>query len=987
MAAVVPFASAAPAADTAVVRAGDEPVVSLGRLDVLRQAHSGLSAALKLCGEGKERDIPVDLDDPAVQGGLVIDLVQFGRCDGISVTVKDSAGQPLVARTVAPIPEAPAQSSLVGGPAAEGRHAYIEPGTQMRKAIALSQQGPAMPRILLPDVRQLRRVKLDVAKRQVAKSAITFPVVADTDFPLVGGVVTSRQTAAPDDPAKASLYIAYKKAIYEGQPPHVARWQKFLVEVPIRRQWADRQGDERLTLTAQEFDVHLTQERAPSGKNMLGDGDGDLGQKGEIDTDVQGRIYWRVEGGGAFVVRFDPKARRFEQPPVPLQFQKLVPEGVGMLNDALCKVTCARGRVFFTMCNDTLSSARGNPYPRRIGGIFSIPQADWDNAAAFAADIRVHAGTWETARPALYKTPPKPDTDLRKLGACLATETGCFIISAGPTYEGGPWRLDVDEKGNTTFFGEVASIGAAAAADGTPLGPTRTLTVNGVPKSRVWNPLSGGGRSLLKASNGEVTLPRASVRLLLLDGPAEMMAKAHASIRKRAFQTYDGAPQGTLTIQYDVVQKLKSAPLAQGALVASLSGGPSLGPAFLVSAIPGEAEKAVAVCEYTGYPLSVLDFSAVNEKRIVTKRFLPPSAPTSVGLGPYCSRWVRHGDELWLYVSGYTGMARIKYAQGGKALAAVASDVYGGRLASEAVDGHARPGLKKIDSLIPVFGGRLIDSGYGIGGRGGTALTTGLRLFDPRLLSSGQPVPAQTAAYLSRCFALNTLRSRLVWNAHDGSRRQEVFASGGTVRRQFIAELPEQDKALAPSNLDAKVFCYEVPEKGGLSDLCGFSMPPAENGRPIESHIALSPCNRFLVLLTQDGVLYSYGITRKQFADGLVLTTPSGGPVQPMEFHRPSEIIFTAPDGQIFFLTAPFDGEGTAAHFHRITVASDGRLSVHPHLGITFEGKDGCKDLDRIVRCFMPDLKRKDGSYDFVLGYSQSTVAPFVRVIADFISP
>jgi len=970
-------------------RAGDELVVSLGRLDVLRQAHRGLTAALTLRGDGKDRDLLVDLDDEAVQGALVVDLAEFGRCDGVSVTVRDSAGQTVAAQAIAPIPQAPPESHVAapqpGKPTAGEQYAYIEPGTAMRRAPAGG--GPVPPRIVLPDVGQLRRVSLEPPSRRVAKAAITFPVVSDTDFPLVGGAVVSRQTAAPDDPSKASLYLAYKKAIYEGQPPHVARWRKFLVEVPIQRHWADGQGDERLTLAADQFEVHLTEERAPSGRNMLGEGDGDLGQKGEIDTDDRGRIYWRVEGGGAYVVRFDPKGRRFEQPPVPLEFQKLVPDGVGLLDESLCRVTCARGRVFLTLCSDTLSSARNNPHPRRIGGVFSIPQDRWDDAAAFAADIRLHAGSWESARPALYKTPPKPDTALRKLGACVATQTGCFLISAGPTFEGGPWRLDVDEKGNTTFFSEVRAIGDPVAADGTPLPPTRMVLVNGIPKGRVWNPLSGGGRSLLKVANGEITLPRGSVRLLLLDGPAEMMAKAHASIRKGAFQTYDGAPQGTLTIQYDLVEKLKKAPQVRGAFAASLSGGPSLGPAFLVSAVPGEADTAVAVCEYTGYPLSVLDFSALHEKGIVRKRYLPATAPTSVGLGPYCSRWVRHGDELWLYVNGYTGMSRVQYARGGKALTAIAADVYGRRLAPEATDGYARAGLKKVDGLLPVFGGRLIDTGYGIGGRGGTALSTGLCLFDPRQLSGGGPVPAQTAAYLSRCFALNTLRSRLVWNARDGSRRQEVFGASGSVRRQFINELAEEDKALAPSNLDAKVFCYEVAEKGGLRDLYGFSLPPGQDGRPVESHIALSPCNRFLVILTQDGVLYSWGIAHKQFTDGLVLTAPSGAPVQPMEFHRPSEFLFASPDGQLFVLTAPLAPEATAIQFSRIAVDAQGRLSVHPHLAIAFEGKDGWRDLDRVVRCFMPDLKKRDGSYDFILGYSQSTVAPFVRVISDFISP
>ena len=459
---------------------------------------------------------------------------------------------------------------------------------------------------------------------------------------------------------------------------------------------------------------------------------------------------------------------------------------------------------------------------------------------------------------------------------------------------------------------------------------------------------------------------------------------------KHAFPTYAGAPQGIVKVNFDLAGKMKSVPEAQGALLASLTGGSSLGPAFLITPIPGEADRAIAVCEYTGYPLSVLDFANLKTAKTVRKNFLPANSPTQVGLGPYTSAWVTQAGAQWLYVTGYTGMARIRYSQGGKPVgAAIRSDTFVRRLSATEIDGHRRTSMKKIDGLIPIFGGRLMDCGYGISGRGGDPFSTGVELFDPQLLGEGdtQNAPSQTAAYLSRCFALRTLRSRMVWNAADGSRRQEIFAASGSVKRQFVNELGEQDKALAPANLDAKIFCYEVGEKGALRDLFGFSLPPSPDGRSIESHIVLSPCNRFLVILTQDGVLYTYEIATKRFVDGLVIEEPDGRPVNLLEFHRPCEIIFTSPDGQIFFLTAHAGENSGTANFHRISVAPDGRLAVQPHVGINCDGKDGWKDFDRIVRCFMPDLTKADGSYDFVLGYSQSTVAPFVRVITDFIAP
>ena len=227
------------------------------------------------------------------------------------------------------------------------------------------------------------------------------------------------------------------------------------------------------------------------------------------------------------------------------------------------------------MCNDTLSSgpAGQGGSLRRLGGVFSIPQ-DWTNEAAFYSDIRLHVGSWERATPSLYKTPPKADADVRKLGGSVLTETGLFITTAGAKYapEGGPWRLDLDDRGNNKFFGEVKSISDAAAADGTKLVPTKVVS-----RQRP-NP-----QVLLDSSCGEIKIPRASIRQLLRsDGWDDSMAKK-ASAYKHAKLTYDGAPPGTVTVRYDLVEKLKCIPEARGALAESVTGGASQGPCFLVT--------------------------------------------------------------------------------------------------------------------------------------------------------------------------------------------------------------------------------------------------------------------------------------------------------------------------------------------------------------------------------------------------------------------
>ena len=377
----------------------------------------------------------------------------------------------------------------------------------------------------------------------------------------------------------------------------------------------------------------------------------------------------------------------------------------------------------------------------------------------------------------------------------------------------------------------------------------------------------------------------------------------------------------------------------------------------------------------------MLDFSRLQQEKLVEKHPLP----TPVGLGPYNSLWLTQADEQWLYINGYIGMTRIKYAQGGKVVDPLTSVAY--RTIPQAIDGQGRGPLKHVDGLMPVFGGRLINTGSGAVGRGGNAFSTGLELFDAKLLGPTEAVPSQTAAYMSRCFSLDTLQSRILWSAHDGRRRQEVFGASGGANQAFVNELAGQDQALVPVNLEAKVFVYEVDEVRGLRDLYGFSLPLSQDGRSSEGQVVLSPCHRFLVIMRPDGTLYTYSISQRQFIDGLVVTGASGEPLTLIGFKRPSAYIFAAPDGQIFFFTGPVDKNATSLQFNRVVVDQQGRLSVEPHLGITCANNADCLDFEGIVRCFLPDLKNKDGSYDFVLGYSQSTVQPFVRVIADFIPP
>ena len=976
-----------------VFRTGNELIVRLDRFDLLRQANSGLSAELKLRGEGKEKDLLIDLADAAVNGTLVIDLSKFGNCSGVSVTIKNAGGKSIATKSASPIVEAPVKSGFPAS--AAGPFAFIEPGTAMSAAPA----GTSAPKIQLPDLKTLRAVRIAPPKRSVSKREITFPVITESEAPLRGACVLSRQTAAPKDPTKASLYITYKKAIYEGTK--LARWQKFLVEIPIQESWGKGQGDETVNLS-NEVLVHVTSEVKEKDwrgvqRNILGEGDDDLGQTLSAVDDA-GRIYFIAEYR---VVRFDPNTKKFEISP-PFELQKLCPGGAVMKGSpgwlsGNWTMVCGHGRVFIVDILDLKTGPNpGVDVPqRRIGGVFSLPQ-DWRDTQAFSANVRLHVGSWESAVPTLYKTGPTigAAADERKLGKPIVTEAGLLIVPVGKKAAGGPWRLDLDDRGNNKAFGEVDSLTDTVSKDGkTTFSPTREATINGVSKTMVHLVGTSYGRRLVGDTGTDgLEIPRASIRQMLMsDGWNASMIVRPSS--KHAYWTYFGAPEGIVTVRYEVAEKLKAHPEAQGALADSLKDGPSLGPVFLVTPVPGVPEKAVGISDYSIYRLATFDFSRLDEKRAVIKTALPAKAALSVGVGPYDSGWVKQGDEQWLYITGYTGMTRIKYSQGSKVLDVMTQDIFHSRMAAVPVDRHARGGLKQYDRIFPVFGGRLMDSGTGRSGRGGTPFTTGLELFDPKQLGANATsgsVPSQTAAYMNRCCgALQNLQSRLIWNAHDGSLRQEIFGTGQP-KKVFVEELGAKDQAMLPSNLDEKIFCYEVSEKDGLRDLFGFSLPVSENGASGGSYLALSPCSRFLLVLTSDGSLYSYSLAAKQFIDAVRLQTPAGNAIATIGFRRPGEQFITSPDGGKFFLTAPVESDGTKVQFNRIVVGKDGLLSIEPYLGIECASADDWQDLENCVRCFMPDLKNKDGSVDFIIGWDskdREQAKPFVRVIKDFIPP
>lgn len=961
------------AADGEIFRSADELIVEIKQLDQLRHAHQQLNATVRVVGTNREKEIAVNLADRITPAALVIDVTGFGEVKGVTLNVKEGTGKSVLAQQVSPVPVVTIPNKL---PVQDGVFAAIEVGSKLDPAAA--------PRIALPDLTKLRTQQLGVASRTVSTNSITYPVITDADLPgsaSTNGVIISRQSFAPNDATKVSLYFSYRKAIYDSETTKLKEWRKMLIEVPLDRAWLDKQGDEIITLPLDGFAIHSTEERElanprwnePRGYNMLGGSSSGLYQGGQsAEVDDLGRIYISNVADGAGIVRFNPHTGQFEQPPVCFRTEtrKFVLNTPGVnrdwdLDDA--KLVCTRGRLMIVFDRNYRVKTPNGVY-ETCSGVVSVPLENWDNAEAFRKDIRMHAACWPSAQFPMY------DDELavggmRKSGAPIATKHGITF---------GTFRLDLDASGNTQRLARIKTIHDTVDTAGKALPPTEFETIKGLQRQRYIN-VGSAGRAFVRQAYGEFAISRAAVALSMPDAPAELLADSAGRFRS----TFPDPPTGELTIRFDITSKIKSDPQRFATLAAAMTG-ISQGPNYAVIDAPGEADHAIGVCEYN-YFYSKLDFSRRANERKVFKSYLPLMSngqvtghPASVGLGPYNSTWIEHDNALWLYITGYTGISRLKYAEAGRKLAGFNAEIIHNRLSPQPIDDVGRENVKDFLYVLPATDHRLINIGRGRVGRGGGARSAGLELFDPNTLGK-----SQSAVEMNRCYGLFTPLSRLIYSAAGAPLRQEIYAASGNIRPEYVADI--DDPAQRPKNQDPKIFAYDCASGTGLRDLYGFSLPLNSSGDN-SSNLAFSPCRQFLVVMQGTGTLLTYSVAQQRFVDGIQLRNSVGEPISLLDFSKPSAWIYTAPNGQIFFHAA-LDGEQSKhVTFFEVQVTHAGQIAVVPHLTVTSDKVGVAKDFNSIVRCFLPDLTKRDGTYDLVLGGdSDNGGQPTVRVIDDFV--
>ena len=691
------------------------------------------------------------------------------------------------------------------------------------------------------------------------------------------------------------------------------------------------------------------------GENILGEGIGGLGQLSEAMTvDGEGNIYFSSNGFlPSHLVRFNIALADYEIPPADIRvlLDEYLPTqddilGGGGSNpigrwQAYRKVIAMNfsspPRLIYTPVINTLN---GGVYD--WSGVFSLPVTGWDDAQAFRNAFRFHVGSWPSAAYPLYDTLPVVGDTTHRINRFDARGHAVRFESY-PGAVGGPWRLDIGADGSVLLFDSQEND--PNLFDDFWNKPYATRPFNALNYIDWWD-------------YGLLTMSRRDLGTAMT-GIDDPMA------------------QGEIEIRYDAIAHMLT-DTGRFARVLENIAGPALAPAFMTSPLAGEADRLLGVGEH-GYYLARFDMSTIVSG-YVDKVYLKQDTgdpavdlPLGLRLGPYAHAWTTVGNETWLYVGGYTGLARTKYAVSGVPLAHHTVETVDGGLSTVNGDAAGPGPIKRYRYLRTGLDDRIFLTGTSTPGRGGTAYSGGLFSFHQTQLDT-----LWKLSHMSRCYHTRRLRTRIV-RRPDGTPVQEFCLAGGTFDAQYAAGLPSGD---VPANQDPKVFRYRFAPGGPMQDLYGFSLAP-DNGEVVLSGQAHSGNRRYLVLLQGNHVL-TFDLHQDRFIDGK--TIGYGPQTTIAEFTRPHLRLIRAPDDRLYAYVASDPG-GTWANFVEIMVSDAGLLSFGAHLRLSAASAAVLGETLDTTHAFLPDRANGDGSYDLFLGMPLDAPGTHCRVIEDFVPP
>ena len=921
--------------------------VYLHGFDLMRESYPDLQLSYRLIQPDGTIDAvqTLDLTEPWEKPGIILRKNSSIEYTGIVLSAS-SGGANVFFRRFYPLGGSLDVPTVVPTLA---QNAAIEPGQFLTQA-------PVIP---LPDRSQLAEVAIGFAKRIYNLDTGMLQVISDINYPLVGSnqlCALSRQTDFPDDDSKRSIYVPLKSHFYDqnGQPTVV---RHFLCEVPLDAGWLAGTDDLAVNLSPGQIKVHQTDEQY-QGTNLLGRSSTGLGQiSGTMSVDADGNIYF-CNALPTQVVRFNIATSSFEKPPTDLSAlaDQYLPTDDDVLGNG---GTAKNGR--WTYYRMVASMNHSNPkrmvFGRTISlydagrdrydwsGLFTMPKDHWDDPVAFTNEFRLLVGSWPSAAHSFYDTLPEEDGPLRRIQWFKAYGDTIYA-QPYPNSVGGPWRVDIASDNTVIAFGTNAPDEFGSSFDDAKSGPDDA------------KPFNANNRIQFE-DYGILTMDRSDLHFVLTG-------------------TTNNSLTGQIEVTYDAVSHmLQNAP--EFSEILDNIGGPSLSPAFLATPLPGQQRRLLAVSE-RGYYFAEYDVSD-PESGEVAKTYLSLDSPNpdlnlplAAGIGTYGHQWVDLDGDDWLYISGYIGLTRIKYAENGTALGRYTMHQFDTEMTTVNLDAAGSGPIKRFRYLQHGLDGRMFLTGKNSPSRNGTAWSGGLFSFHRTQLDTFWRL-----SYMSRNYTTLRLRNRVLRDV-DGVPLQEFYSTGG-FSQDYTNTIPA---ALVPENTDPKVFKWDYKSGGQMRDLMGFSQAGLDGDFEL-GDIELSRDRRYLIV-RQGNQLLTFDLQTNRFIDGKTLTY--GSEPEVAYFARPSKNFSRAPDDRIFMHMRP-SAAATSSMFIEVEVSPTGQLILQPWLELQSASPAVIDDFFHLQHTYLPDLENNDGSYDLFLGQKAvySGGGTVCQLIEDYVPP
>jgi len=991
--------------------------VGLADFDLLRARWKELKGTFVFRDGGEEQIASYELDYTLPVARSQVVFKKEAGTQYASVVVKLTSGaETVLDKSVAlpPVVEA-AHISPTKGRAAASQGFWRSPVPEALRALALPDYAAAPDAVLR---KADRTVDVATTYKQV-RCELNYPVTGANNNSLI-----QRQTDNPDDLSKHSMYISLRSAVYDPETGKHVREAKYLSELMLAKDWLmpalQTEGAVNVAIPVEFLRIHATEETVQSPQlgavRVTGDDPGGLMQMyNSVAVDEEGNLYFSVPYRG--VIRLNIHTRKWETPPVDLwsgsgslhdqyhpSMAALLPkfEDVPKLDERLlCRRLDTLGHPYYLNGRIYLSLPRNaifkNGTSLFLAAVVSIPTDHWDDADAFLRETKLNAGSWPTAKHALWDTWVQPNEMTRKLLRMQADPNGTrlYMLSYHSNYF---WTLDIDEQGNTTRLTRLERF------EGKPI--VEFALDNDL---RILTDRQGNSLGLTIAIRLERDKEKRIV-FLPVDGyafagtiPANAVRQNWDYVRSRTYRRVRGERQyglttfskvwladrigwgrkgvkaGEVTICYDALAAMRADKEHYGDLLSNIARY-SLAPIYHIAPIPGDPTRVIGVSEYISYYQAFYDTTHADEG-YVTKTYLRQKVDgvaTTLGaclsMGPYAHLWRREGNRLYIYYVGYhKGLCRMLYSVDGEPLKEFTVEHLEQRLKPKAMDAGKPSKIMRFRHLNPGLGAKLLFTGTDSANRGGNAYSGGLLYFDTRVLDARYKL-----SEMSRCHDTDEMAWRVV-HEPTGRSRQEVYLAGN-----FNAQYePLLAPKLVPKTKTPKLFAYEVlpaPGGEGVRDLFAIGLVPAESAGSARFRSIAFARNQLYLLafITLDEATYlaSIDLTSGAFADVTRITNKI------LVFTKPNTNFITTPDGRvmIYVWDAP---DARSATFSEVIAGPAGTLSFRPHL--TLSAKEARDVSAGVPMGFVPD-PRGDGSYDLMLGARRDRPDTRLRLIKDFVA-